>query len=78
MTIFGRQVIALLDHVGIDQALLGGVARSERLARGRGAAPERVRGLLIEMPVLDNALLGCAIAFTPLLVGLTFGAPVAR
>jgi pimeloyl-ACP methyl ester carboxylesterase len=37
-----------------------------------------VRGLLIEMPVLDNALLGCAIAFTPLLVGLTFGAPVAR
>ena len=42
------------------------------------AAPERVRGLLIEMPVLDNALLGCAIGFTPLLVGLTFGAPVAR
>jgi pimeloyl-ACP methyl ester carboxylesterase len=37
-----------------------------------------VKGLLIEMPVLDNALLGCAIAFTPLLVGLTFGAPVAR
>jgi pimeloyl-ACP methyl ester carboxylesterase len=30
------------------------------------------------MPVLDNALLGCALAFTPLLVGLTFGAPVAR
>jgi pimeloyl-ACP methyl ester carboxylesterase len=28
--------------------------------------------------VLDNALLGCAIAFTPLLVGLTFGAPLAR
>ena len=42
------------------------------------AAPERVKGMLIEMPVLDNALLGCAIAFTPLLVGLTFGAPVAR
>ena len=30
------------------------------------------------MPVLDNALLGCAIAFTPLLVSLTFGAPLAR
>jgi pimeloyl-ACP methyl ester carboxylesterase len=37
-----------------------------------------VKGMLIEMPVLDNALLGCAIAFTPLLVGLTFGAPFAR
>jgi pimeloyl-ACP methyl ester carboxylesterase len=34
--------------------------------------------MLIEMPVLDNALLGCALAFTPLLVGVTFGAPVAR
>jgi pimeloyl-ACP methyl ester carboxylesterase len=41
-------------------------------------APERLRGSIIEMPVLDNALLGCAIAFTPLLVYLTFGAPVAR
>src|SRR5919112_1476888 len=28
--------------------------------------------------LLDHAVLGCAIAFTPLLVGLTFGAPVAR
>ena len=35
------------------------------------AAPDRVRGMLIQMPVLDNALLGCALAFTPLLVGLT-------
>jgi len=34
--------------------------------------------MLIEMPVLDNALLACAIAFTPLMVSLTFGAPVAR
>jgi hypothetical protein len=39
-------------------------------------APERLRGSVIEMPVLDNALLGCALAFTPLLVALTFGAPV--
>jgi pimeloyl-ACP methyl ester carboxylesterase len=30
------------------------------------------------MPVLDNALLACAIAFTPLLVWLTFGAPIAN
>ena len=37
-----------------------------------------MRGLVIEMPVLDNALLGCALAFTPLLVTLTFGEPVAR
>jgi pimeloyl-ACP methyl ester carboxylesterase len=40
--------------------------------------PERLRGSIIEMPVLDNALLGCALAFTPLLVYLTFGSPIAK
>ena len=42
------------------------------------AAPDRLRGMVVEMPVLDNALLGCAIAFTPLLISLTFGAPITR
>ncbi len=80
MSIFGQQTIALLDHAGVDQAVIGGTSLGrEHDARGRRpAAPERVKGMLIEMPVLDNALLGCALAFTPLLVGLTFGAPVAR
>jgi pimeloyl-ACP methyl ester carboxylesterase len=79
MTIFGRQVIGLLDHAGVDQAILGGPSLGANTAlEAAAAAPERVKGLLVEMPVLDNALLGVAIAFTPLLVGLTFGAPVAR
>jgi pimeloyl-ACP methyl ester carboxylesterase len=33
---------------------------------------------VVEMPVLDNALLGCALAFTPMLVAFTVGAPVTR
>jgi pimeloyl-ACP methyl ester carboxylesterase len=79
MTEFGRQAIALLDHVEIDQAVIGGTSLGANAAlEATAAAPERVRGLLVEMPVLDNALLGCALAFTPLLVGLTFGAPAAR
>jgi pimeloyl-ACP methyl ester carboxylesterase len=79
MTIFGRQVIGLLDHAGVDQAVLGGPSLGANTTlEVASAAPERVKGLIVEMPVLDNALLGCAIAFTPLLVGLTFGAPVAR
>ena len=41
-------------------------------------APERLRGMVIEMPVLDDALLGCALAFTPLMVALTFGEPLMR
>jgi pimeloyl-ACP methyl ester carboxylesterase len=79
MSIFGRQAIALLDHAGVDRAVIGGTSLGANVTLEAAAAgPDRVRGMLIEMPVLDNALLGCAIAFTPLLIGLTFGAPVAR
>ena len=79
MSIFGRQTIAMLDHAGVGQAVVGGTSLGANVAlEVTAAAPERVKGMLVEMPVLDNALLGCAIAFTPLLVGLTFGAPVAR
>jgi pimeloyl-ACP methyl ester carboxylesterase len=79
MTIFGRQAVALLDHAGVEQAVLGGTSLGANASLEAAAAtPERVTGLLIEMPVLDNALLACAIGFTPLLAGLTFGAPVAR
>ena len=34
--------------------------------------------MVVEMPVLDNALLACAVAFTPLMVALTVGEPVMR
>jgi pimeloyl-ACP methyl ester carboxylesterase len=79
MTAFGRQAVALLDHVGVERAVMGGTSLGANTSlEAAAAAPDRVRGLLTEMPVLDNALLACAIGFTPLLVGLTFGAPVAR
>src|SRR4051794_24700426 len=79
MTQFGAQAIALLDHLEIDQALIGGTSLGANTTLEAAClAPDRAKGLLIEMPVLDNALLGCAIAFSPLLIGLTLGAPVAR
>lgn len=79
MTSFGAQAIALLDHLGIEQAVIGGTSLGANSALEAAAlAPERARGLLVEMPVLDNALLGAAIGFTPLLVSLTFGAPATR
>ncbi len=34
--------------------------------------------MVIEMPVLDNALLSSALTFTPILVALTFGEPVMK
>jgi pimeloyl-ACP methyl ester carboxylesterase len=79
MTIFGEQAIGLLDHLQIEQAVIGGTSLGANASLEAAAkAPDRVKGLLIEMPVLDNALLGCALAFTPMLVALTFGAPVVR
>ncbi|HEX2071041.1 MAG TPA: alpha/beta hydrolase [Thermoleophilaceae bacterium] len=79
MTTFGGQAIGLLDHLGIEQAVLGGTSLGANSALEAAALDQsRVKGMLIEMPVLDNALLGAAIGFTPLLVSLTFGAPITR
>lgn len=73
MTQFGEQVIALLDHLGLDDAVLAGTSLGANISLEAAVlAPERVRGMVIEMPVLDNALLGCAIAFTPAMAALTF------
>lgn len=79
MTSFGGQVIGLLDHLGIEQAVIGGTSLGANTTlEVAAAAPERVRGMLLEMPVLDNGLLGSALSFTPLLVALTFGEPVMK
>jgi pimeloyl-ACP methyl ester carboxylesterase len=79
MPLFGEQVIALLDHLEVDQAVVGGTSLGANITLEAAIrAPDRMRGLLVEMPVLDNALLGCALAFTPLLVALTFGEPVMK
>ena len=79
MTEFGREVVALLDHLEIDEAAVMGTSLGANTTlEVASLAPERLRGMVIEMPVLDHALLGCAVAFTPLMLGLTIGAPVAR
>ncbi|MGB2710914.1 MAG: alpha/beta hydrolase, partial [Conexibacter sp.] len=79
MTTFGGQVIGLLDHLEIGEAIVGGTSLGANVTlEVAAAAPERLRGMLLEMPVLDNALLGCAIGFTPLLVALTFGEPAMK
>jgi pimeloyl-ACP methyl ester carboxylesterase len=73
MTAFGHQVVALLDHLGADQAVIGGTSLGSNVSlEVADAAPERVRGLLLEMPVLDNALEAGLIAFGPLMFAARF------
>src|SRR5215217_7713177 len=79
MPAFGAELIALLDHLELDEAVVLGTSLGANAALEAAAlAPDRVRGMVVEMPVLDNALLGCALAFTPLMVALTFGEPAMR
>ncbi len=74
MDLFAQQTVGLLDHLEIEQAVIGGMSLGANISLCVASqAPDRVRGMVIEMPVLDNALLGCAIAFTPLMIALTFG-----
>jgi pimeloyl-ACP methyl ester carboxylesterase len=76
---FGEQLIALMDHLEIDEAVIMGTSLGANSSLEVAArAPERLRGMIVEMPVLDNALLSCALAFTPILVALTFGEPIMK
>lgn len=74
---FGRQMAALCDHLELDRPVVGGTSLGANSTLEFAAAnPGRARALLVEMPVLDNALLGAALAFTPVLLGLRFGQPL--
>jgi pimeloyl-ACP methyl ester carboxylesterase len=73
MTAFADQVVALLDHLGADQAVIGGTSLGANVSLEVAAtAPARVKGLITEMPVLDNALEAGIIAFVPLMFAARF------
>lgn len=79
MRFFGDQIVALMDHLQIEEAVVMGTSLGANTALNVAlTAPERLRGMVIEMPVLDNALMWSALAFTPLLAALTFGEPVMK
>jgi pimeloyl-ACP methyl ester carboxylesterase len=77
MPLFARQVAALLDHLELASAVVGGTSLGANVALEMAVHhPQRVQGLFVEMPVLDNALPAVAGAFTPVLLGLRMGRPV--
>ena len=60
MTSFAAQTVALLDHLHIDQAIVGGTSLGANITlEVAGQAPERLAGMIVEMPVLDNAIPAC-------------------
>jgi pimeloyl-ACP methyl ester carboxylesterase len=76
MPLFAYQINALLDHLEVETAVVGGTSLGANVSLQMAVRfPERVEGLFIEMPVLDNALSAVAAIFAPILISLRFGRP---
>ena len=73
VTAFAEQAVALLDHLGVAQAVVGGTGLGANVALETATiAPARVRGLIIEAPMLDNGVEAGILAFGPLLLAARF------
>jgi len=76
MPLFSEQVVAVLDHLDIERAVVGGTSLGANIGIELAVRhPDRVEGLFVEMPVLDNALAAVAAIFAPVLLGLRIGRP---
>ena len=55
MATFGQQVVGLLDALGVEDAVVLGTSLGANTSLEAAVfAPERIRGMVIEMPVLDT------------------------
>lgn len=70
---YATDMVALLDHLDVEQAVFGGVSLGADVSLHLAvAAPQRVRGLLFEMPVLEWAVPAAALLFTPILLAMHY------
>jgi pimeloyl-ACP methyl ester carboxylesterase len=79
LDVYTEQVVALLDHVRIERAVVGGLSLGANVSLHVAARhPERVQGLILEMPVLERAVPAAALTFVPALLAVHYLPPVAR
>ncbi len=79
MDAYARRVIDLLDELGVEKAVIGGISLGADVALQVALiAPLRVQAMVLEMPVLESATPFAALLFTPLLVATHYGAPFVR
>jgi pimeloyl-ACP methyl ester carboxylesterase/acyl-CoA-binding protein len=70
---YADQVIGLLDHLGIEQAMVGGVSLGCIVSLHVAAkVPQRVAGLFLEMPVMEWSAPWAAVLLSPMLVAARF------
>jgi len=65
---FAEQVLACLNHLQVDQAVVGGISLGAIVAlQVAVTAPKRVRALFLEMPVMEESTPFAAILLSPLI-----------
>ena len=65
---FAEQALACLDHLRVDQAVVGGLSLGAIVALQLAVtAPKRVKALLLEMPVMEESTPFAAILLSPLI-----------
>ncbi|MFN8545987.1 MAG: alpha/beta fold hydrolase [Candidatus Binatia bacterium] len=76
---FADQTLALLDHLEIEQALIGGVSLGAITALQVAAkAPERCLGLFVEMPVMEWSTTFAALLLVPVISLVDYGSFLVR
>ncbi len=76
---YAAQVEALLDELGIEEAVVGGVSLGANVSLQLAVQiPDRIRALVVEMPVLEWAAPAAALTFVPMLLAVRYGGPFAR
>jgi pimeloyl-ACP methyl ester carboxylesterase len=75
--LFARQVMAVLNHLELETAVVGGTSLGANVALELAVHdPDRIEGLFLELPILDNALERIGTLLAPLLLGLRRGQAV--
>ncbi|MGZ4706888.1 MAG: alpha/beta fold hydrolase [Acidimicrobiales bacterium] len=75
---FAEQVVALLDVLEVPAAVVGGMSLGANVSLFAAShRPERVRGLVLEMPVLEWAVPSAAMLFAPMVLLVHYGRPLA-
>jgi pimeloyl-ACP methyl ester carboxylesterase len=76
---YADQIIGLMDHLGLEQAVLGGISLGANASLFAAARhPERVRALVLEMPVLERAVPAAALIFAPMILLAHYARPLLR
>ncbi|HVX23112.1 MAG TPA: alpha/beta fold hydrolase [Acidimicrobiales bacterium] len=79
MDAYARRALHLLDELQVDRAVVGGMSLGADVALQLAElAPERLAGMVIEMPVLENATPFAALVFAPLLSLAYYAKPLLR